>query len=109
LVEFIGLQSARGRLFFFATITIIIYLAPYHLLGHLSIWQALHIPSPSIGLTRAYHLFLHGDFGGAWERNKLIYLVFAVGFPVLMRDGLVCYQQSKRHKNRLHNPDNLPL
>jgi len=99
MVEIIGLQSARGRLLFFVVITSAVFLAPYHLLGNLSLWQALNIPSPSIGLTRAYHLLLHGDIHGAWQRNKLIFTILAVGLVILARDLLTItkdYQSQKR-------------
>ncbi len=86
LIELVGLQSARGRLLFFAIITMAVFLVPYQALAHLSLWQALHIPSPSIGLTRAYHLLLHGDISGAWRRNGLIFVVLIIGLGVLSRD-----------------------
>jgi hypothetical protein len=87
------LQTARGRLLFFAVISLLIFVAPYEWLGRLSIWQALNIPSPSIGLTRAYHLLLHGDFEGAWQRNKLIFVVIAIGLFILVRDILTVMKQ----------------
>jgi hypothetical protein len=93
LVEVIGLQTPRGRLLFFAAVTFVVFVMPYSALSHLSIWQALHVPSPSIGLTRAYWKLLHGDPVGAWHRNHLIYLVLAVGLPLLARD-IVSFRKS---------------
>jgi hypothetical protein len=86
LKEIIGLQSPRGRLLFFAVITLIIFVSPYDWFAKLSLWQHLGVPSPSIGLTRAYWLFIHFDPIGAWERNKLIYAVLLVGLPLLLKD-----------------------
>jgi Protein of unknown function (DUF2752) len=88
IIDIVSLQTPRGRLLFFVITTLAIYVAPYGWLSNLSIWQRLGIPSPSIGLTRAYWKLLHADPGGAWERNKLIYLVLAVGIPLLLKD---CY------------------
>lgn len=82
----IGLQSARGRLLVFTLLSIAIFFVPYDWLTHLSIWQALDIPSPSIGLTRAYHLLLHGDIDGAWQRNGLIFIILIVGVIILIKD-----------------------
>jgi hypothetical protein len=90
----VGLQSPRGRLLFFAVITIAVFVVPYDWLAHLSLWQALHIPAPSIGLTRAYHLLLHGNIAGAWRRNELIFPIIGVGTVVLGNDARVMF---KRH------------
>lgn len=86
LWQTIGLQTPGGRLLFFAVATLAIFLAPYDWLAGLSLWQRLGIPSPSIGLTRAYWHLLHLDPGAAWQRNPLIYVVLAVGLPLLARD-----------------------
>lgn len=85
-LETVGLQSPRGRLLFFGLATIAIFVAPYNWLANLSVWQALGVPSPSIGLTRAYHLLLHGDFVAAWDRNPLIFVVLFIGLPLLAFD-----------------------
>ncbi|MBL8159060.1 DUF2752 domain-containing protein [Candidatus Saccharibacteria bacterium] len=98
-MEALGLQSPRGRLMVFTVLSVAVLLAPYEWLAHLSIWQALGIPSPSIGLTRAYHLLLHGDVAGAWQRNPLIFLVLAIGLPMLAFDaGRVFQQWRARHR-----------
>jgi hypothetical protein len=85
--EVIGLRSSRGRVVFFAAATIMIYLAPISLLAGLSLWQRLGIPSPSIGLTRAYHYFLHGDLHHAWQQNKIIYVILCLGLPIIIKDA----------------------
>ena len=80
------------------------FFAPYEWLARLSIWQAFNIPSPSIGLTRAYHLLLHGDVDGAWQRNKLIFIILAVGFFILARDVRIVYKNSiGPTKNKRYN------
>lgn len=98
LTELFGLQTPRARLSVFLVLSLLIYLAPYQWLAHLSLWQALHIPSPSIGLTRAYHLLLHGDFAGAWERNRLIFVVVAIGVPLLVKDIFLLIYRKLRNK-----------
>lgn len=87
IVELISLTTPRARLCFWALATAVIFVLPYRLFANLSLWQRLGWHSaPSIGLTRAYWLLIHGDISGAWHRNKLIFVVIAVGFPVLTLD-----------------------
>jgi hypothetical protein len=86
VVETVGLQTPRGRLLFFGIVSTGIFLAPYSWLSHLSLWQYIGVNSPSIGLTRAYWRLLHGDVAGAYERNPLIFVVLAVGVPLLVFD-----------------------
>jgi hypothetical protein len=86
LLEVIGLQTARGRLLFFVVASVIIFILPTKVLGGFSIWQRLDIPSPSIGLTRAYHYILHGDLERAWQQNSLIFVVLLIGLPLLTKD-----------------------
>ena len=86
-LEALTLASARGRLASFSVLSAAIYLSHYHWLDHLSLWGNLGFSrAPSIGLTRAYWLLLHGQPGAAWHRNWLIYIVLAVGIPLLLKD-----------------------
>lgn len=95
-IEIIGLQSARGRLVFFCIITTAILVVPYSSLSNLSLWQRLGLDwAPSIGLTRAYWLFIHLDPVAAWHRNPLIYAVLAIGLPLLGRDMRELLKQRK--------------
>ena len=80
----------------FGIVTCLVVVVPYDWLAHLSLWQALGIPSPSIGLTRAYWKLLHFDPVGAWERNKLIYAVLAIGLPLLARDAYLLFRHKKK-------------
>jgi hypothetical protein len=89
LGETVTLQTPRGRLLAFALLSLLIYCARYSWLAHLSLWQDLGWrTAPSIGLTRAYWLLLHGHPVLAWRRNSLIYAVLAVGVPLLGYDCL---------------------
>lgn len=89
ILETISLQTARGRLLFFMTASLAIFITPYSVLSHLSIWQRIGFDSaPSIGLTRAYWHLLHLDPSAAWQRNHLIFLVLAVGLPLIAQDAL---------------------
>lgn len=95
-VETVGLQSPRGRLLFFGIISSGIFVVPYGWLSSLSLWQYLGIQSPSIGLTRAYWRILHGDLVGAYERNWLIFVVLAIGLPLLAIDIITLLRTRKR-------------
>jgi hypothetical protein len=93
-IEAITLKTARGRLLTFGILTSAIFFSRYHWLDHLSIWGDLGIHhAPSIGLTRAYWLFIHGHPVAAWHRNPLIYLVLFIGLPLLIRDALKLLNQ----------------
>lgn len=96
LVEIVGLSSPRGRLLFFVVISAVIFLAPPKWPISFSLWQHLGVPSPSIGLTRAYRLVLHGDFAAAWQQNKLIYAVIIIGGWLLAKDIFALIRTSKK-------------
>lgn len=86
ITESIGLQTSAGRLVFFIIASVFIFFLPTSTLAEFSIWQKLNIPSPSIGLTRAYHHILHGNIDLAWQQNKLIFAVLLIGLPLLAKD-----------------------
>ncbi len=88
VLEQLTLQTPASRVGVFGIVTAFLYAIPYGWLerAHLSLYERLHIPSPSIGLTRAYWRLIRLDFIGAWHRNKLIYLVVAIGLPLIIRD-----------------------
>ncbi len=86
-IELISLSTPYSRLLFWLIATVIIYILPYSFFENLSIWGLIGWDNaPSIGLTRAYWLFIHGDIAGALERNKLIFAVLIVGIPILIID-----------------------
>lgn len=88
IVDTIGLSTPKGRLLFFGIASSVIFVVPQSLLGELSLWARLGFESaPSIGLTRAYQYVLHGDLAAAWLRNPLIFVVLAIGLPLLARDA----------------------
>ena len=87
---------------FFAIVTVGIYMAPFDVLSRLSLWQYLHIPSPSIGLTRSYWLILHGQYIQAWHFNPLIYAVLLIGMPMLAFDAIKVYQHRKNRPIQSH-------
>jgi hypothetical protein len=85
--EILTLGTARGRVWFFGIASVIVFLVPYNWLNNLSIWQRIGWNSaPSIGLTRAYHLLIHGNPIAAWHRNPLIFLVIIVWFVIMVKD-----------------------
>jgi hypothetical protein len=86
--EMISLGTSRGRVLMWALLSAIIFAVPYQWLSHLSLWQHIGWRSaPSIGLTRAYWLLLHGQPMHAWQRNWLIVPVCAIGLPLITRDA----------------------
>ncbi|GAC1387630.1 MAG: hypothetical protein NVS1B7_0280 [Candidatus Saccharimonadales bacterium] len=85
-VETIGLSTPRGRLIFFSAVTAFIYVMPIKFLSHLSLWGQLGFRSPTIGLTRAYHYVLHGQFVKASQQNALVFTVLAIGIPIIFKD-----------------------
>lgn len=95
--EAVTLSSARGRIFFFCMLTGILLIIPYHTLEstHLSVYAWLKLPSPSVGLTRAYWKLIHGDVVGAWHRNALIFVIVAVWSFVMGRDSHTLYARHK--------------
>lgn len=94
-VETIGLQTPRGRLLFFGIVSGLMYVIPYSWLAHLSLWQYIGVNSPSVGLTRAYWLLLHGSVTEAFVRNPLIFVVIALGLPLLCMDVFLLIKKVK--------------
>lgn len=98
IVELMSLSTPRARLVFWALATALIFILPYRLFENVSLWKRLGWESaPSVGLTRAYWLLIHGDASGAWARNKLIFVVIAVGLPILAID---VYKIINSHNNK---------
>jgi len=79
LLEIIGLSTARGRVTFVFAASVMVYFVPFRWLAGLSLWQRLGLDwMPSIGLTRAYWLLLHGRVDEARALNGLIVPVVAI-------------------------------
>ncbi len=85
-IETIGLQTSRGRLAFFTVVSFIVFLLPIKTLAGFSLWGKIGFDLPSIGLTRAYHYVLHGNFEQAWQQNGLVFIVLLIGLPLLIKD-----------------------
>jgi len=104
-VEMLSLQTARGRLLTFLLLSSAIFASQYHWLDHLSLWGNLGFThAPSVGLTRAYWLLLHGHPEAAWHRNRLIYLILLVGVPLLVRDFLSIVRVARQNH---HKPESV--
>jgi hypothetical protein len=107
LFEVIGLQTARGRLLCIGLITLAVFAAPYSWLAQLSLWDRLGWHSaPSIGLTRAYWLLLHGHVQAAWHRNWLIFPVLAIVLLILVRDSWVLGSRHRLGGQFFRKPQN---
>jgi hypothetical protein len=81
------LSTPKGRVFAWIIATLLLLLIPYTWLSHLSLWQRLGLDwAPSIGLTRAYWLLIHGQPAAAVDLNALIIPVCVIGLVVLTWD-----------------------
>lgn len=88
-LEVIGLQTPRGRIGAFLVVFLIgaamsLDILPW--VPNLSVYAALGIPSPSIGLTRAFVQLLNGDMAAAYDRNWLIFPIVAIAALIFVRD-----------------------
>lgn len=82
----------------------LVFIVPYAWLSNLSLWQALGWESaPSIGLTRAYWLLIHGDPIAAWNRNPLIYAVLPVVGAIIAKDIATLAAQRERDIDHQHH------
>jgi hypothetical protein len=95
-LEMISLQTPRGRVMSYFTLSILIFILPYSVLSNLSIWNRIGLDNaPSIGLTRAYWHIMHFDISAAWKMNPLIFLVLIVGLPLIIRDVMMMSKTRK--------------
>ncbi len=79
-------------------VSVIIFLMPPKWPVTFSVWQQLHLPSPSIGMTRAYRHVLHGEFAAAWRQNKLIFAVIGAGGAIIAKDVSTLMQHHRLQK-----------
>lgn len=99
LIELVSLSTPQAQLWFWGLATVIIFFLPYRFFENISLWQRLGWDSaPSIGLTRAYWLLIHGDVAAAWDRNRLIFLIIAIGVPLLLIDIYKIIFRNKKSK-----------
>ena len=85
------MQDPVSRLLIIGTVTLTVALIDYNSLlkiPTLSVYSRLGIPSPSIGLTRAYWYLLHGKWLDAYNMNRLVYLVAAVLIVLVIVDAV---------------------
>jgi hypothetical protein len=97
LLRFVALEKTSFLVGFVAIVTLFVLAVPYEWLesSRLSLYERLGIPSPSIGLTRAYWLLVRGRFDDAWDRNPLIYVTVVILIGIFSRSGL-SYLKKKR-------------
>lgn len=96
-LDIIGLQTPSGRLILFSLASAIIFVLPQSVLGEFSLWARIGLENaPSVGLTRAYNHVLHGNLAEAWTRNALIFVVLAVGLPLLVNDAVKLVSRRRR-------------
>lgn len=94
VLEILTLQSPRGRLIAAALVHLVLYIVPYAWLANLSLYKLVRLDwVPSIGLTRAYWLLLHGDLAAAWQQNPLIFPILAVMWSIVALDVYRCLKK----------------
>ena len=88
LSDMIGLQKPGPRLVMVLLLHCLLLIVTYKALegAGLSLFGRLDIPSPSIGLTRAYWLLLHGNINAAYAMNPLIFIVAPVIWALIFKD-----------------------
>lgn len=92
------MQSPRGRLAVAALVHLALFFVPYRWLTNLSLYKLLGLNwVPSIGLTRAYWLLLHGDLVAAWQRNWFIFPVLTVMWSIVALDTYSIFKQSDKN------------
>ncbi|HTE57313.1 MAG TPA: DUF2752 domain-containing protein [Verrucomicrobiae bacterium] len=85
--QIVTLGTPQGRVLAWLAATTIVFIVPFSWLSNLSLWQRLGFDwAPSIGLTRAYWLLIHGHPAAALDRNFLIVPVCVVGLVVIAGD-----------------------
>lgn len=96
-LSLITLATPESRLGVWALLTVAIWAAPFTWLTNLSLYGHLGWHSaPSIGLTRAYWLILHGKLTDGWRMNHIIVAILFIGIPLLAIDGF----KLMKHKTR---------
>jgi len=95
IIKFISLSQPKARVLFFGSATVVIFFLPFDILHNFSIWARLGIPSPSIGLTRAYWLLMHGRPTEAWQMNKLIFLVVLIILSIVISDAIKIHRANQ--------------
>jgi len=86
-LRFLSLSNPQQRLGTWLILSVGIYLAKFEWLQNLSLLKAIGWESaPTVGLTRAYWLVLHGKFEEALAMNSLIVAVLVIGIPLLVWD-----------------------
>lgn len=95
----VTLATPEARLGVWLTLSLAIYFVPYRWLENLSLLKFLGWESaPSIGLTRAYRLLLHGQLDEAWAMNPLIVVVLVIGVPLLTADFIKVTRNLRLHR-----------
>jgi hypothetical protein len=51
---------------------------------------------PACGMTRGMSRLLHGDLIGAWNFNRMVFIVFLVMLIIIIKDSRVAYKFYKK-------------
>lgn len=97
----IGLSSPLSRIIVFTVGLVTLALLPTQNLKYLpirSVYEDIfHIKLYSAGITRSVSMILHGDFFGAWQLNKLSYLIIITVLILLIKDFYYLNRTRKFH------------
>jgi hypothetical protein len=86
-LEVVSFGSPRAIVFNLVVVFVILFLMPTGELGLLpvrSLFSLAGVKWYSVGLTRAMSRLLHGDVAGAYEMNKLVFVLFVAMVSVLV-------------------------
>jgi hypothetical protein len=87
ILQLCTLSTPSQRLLVWAILTLLIFFSEFNWLENLSLYKRIGLDwVPSIGLTRAYWLLLHGNISAAVEMNPLIVPVIIAGGTLLIKD-----------------------
>lgn len=89
-LNIISFGSPKSRIFIFSSIFSFLILLPTKFLEKgptICVFKlVLNKECPACGMTRAMSRLLHLDFIGAWNFNKLVFIVFGLMIFLLIKD-----------------------
>ena len=101
----LSLSTPKHRIITWATLTVAIYVSKFEWLAGLSLYQRVGWEwMPSVGLTRAYWLISHGQFGEAYQMNPLIFPILLIGGGLLIRDAVSLLKPNPHTRHGRNDP-----
>jgi hypothetical protein len=101
LLDIISFDSAQAKVFNFITMFIIAGVLPTDKLKYLPIRSVyenvFHLKLYSSGMTRAMSRLFHGDIAGAWQFNKLVFVVVLTMLVLIIINLIICIKDYKKN------------